>query len=171
MPPELVAWLVIGFVALVVLHEAAHVLVARWHGHPCVCVAINPVGVAVVFEDTPRLRYWSLQVIVPAAISWGVCYVWLYGLFTYPAPIQSRAQELELLENLPLLVTLLTLLTSGGDILSGFMEVRRPIHGDERIRRDFAILRKMPTLVLFTTHGRQRWQAVWHAIRAGTTSA
>src|SRR5919202_370859 len=82
MPPELVAWLVLGFLALVALHELTHVLIARLHGHPTVCVAINPVGVAVVFEDSPRARYWLLQVILPAIVSWAICYVWLYGLFT-----------------------------------------------------------------------------------------
>ena len=70
MPPELVAWLVLGFLALVVLHELTHVLIARFHGHPTVCVAINPIGVAVVFEDSPRARYWLLQVILPAIVSW-----------------------------------------------------------------------------------------------------
>ena len=67
MPAELIVWLVLGFVALVALHEMTHVLIARFHGHPTVCVAINPVGVAVVFEDSPRARYWLAQVILPAA--------------------------------------------------------------------------------------------------------
>ena len=61
--------MVCGFLALVALHEATHVAVAACHGHPMVCIAINPIGVAVVFEDTPRAQYWLLQVILPAAVS------------------------------------------------------------------------------------------------------
>lgn len=167
MPPVLIGWLVLGFLALVVLHELTHVLIARCHGHPTVCVAINPIGVAVVFEDSPRARYWLLQVILPAVVSWVVCYVWLYGLFTYPAPFQARIDVDAILGNLPLVVTLLTLLTSGGDILSGYVEVRNPIWGKERIHRDFEVLKKLPALVLFTAHGRQHWHETWRTIKGG----
>lgn len=167
MPPELIAWLVLGFLALVALHELTHVLIARFHGHPTVCVAINPVGVAVVFEDSPRARYWLLQVILPAIVSWVVCYVWLYGLFTYPAEFQHRIDLQQTLATLPLIVTLLTLLTSGGDIISGYVEVSKPVHGHDRIHRDFAVLKKMPALVLFTAHGRQHWRETWLAVKAG----
>ena len=170
MPPELVAWLVLGFLALVALHELTHVLIAKAHGHPTVCVAINPVGVAVVFEDSPRARYWLLQVILPAIVSWAICYVWLYGLFTYPAPFQARINLDEVLAQLPWVVTLLTVLTSGGDILSGYVEVSRPVHGHARIHRDFAVLRKMPALVLFTSHGRKHWRETWLAIKSGSTA-
>jgi hypothetical protein len=168
MPPELVAWLVLGFLALVALHELTHVLIAKAHGHPTVCVAINPVGVAVVFEDSPRARYWLLQVILPAIVSWAICYVWLYGLFTYPAPFQARINQADVLAQLPWVVTLLTVLTSGGDILSGYVEVSRPVHGHDRIHRDFKVLRKMPALVLFTKHGRTHWRETWLAGKAGT---
>src|SRR5215213_5164874 len=105
---ELTAWLVLGFLTLVALHELTHVLIATCHGHPTVCIAINPVGVAVVFEDAPRARYWLLQVILPAIVSWVVCYVWLYGVFTYPAPFQQRINLDEMLAQLPWIVTLLT---------------------------------------------------------------
>jgi hypothetical protein len=163
MPPELVAWLVLGFLALVALHELTHVLIAKAHGHPTVCVAINLVGVAVVFEDSPRARYWVLQVILPAIVSWAICYVWLYGLFTYPAPFQARINQAEVLAQLPWVVSLLTLLTSGGDILSGWVEVRNPVHGHDRIHRDFKVLRKMRALVLFTNHGKTHWRETWLA--------
>src|SRR5215216_4312486 len=112
---ELVAWLVLGFLALVALHELTHVLIAKCHGHPTVCIAINPIGVAVVFEDSPRARYWLLQVILPAIVSWAVCYVWLYGLFTYPAPYTAKINVADIVAQLPWIVTLLTVLTSGGD--------------------------------------------------------
>ena len=168
MPPELVAWLVLGFLALVVLHEMTHVLIAKCHGHPTVCVAINPIGVAVVFEDSPRARYWLLQVILPAIVSWVVCYVWLYGLFTYPASYTAKINISEVVAQLPWIVTLLTVLTSGGDILSGYIEVAKPVHGHARIHRDFNVLKKMPALVMFTAHGRRHWRETWIATKAGT---
>ena len=161
MPPELLAWLLVGFVALVALHEYTHVLIARWHGHQTVCVAINPVGVAVVFEDTPRARYWLTQVILPAIVTWVICYGWLYVLLTYPSALQARVAMEDALGYLPAFVTLLTVLTSGGDLFSAITEVRNPVWGDDRIVRGFDILRKIPSWVLFTAHGRQRWQAVW----------
>lgn len=161
MPPELVAWLVVGFVALVALHELTHIAIARCHGHPTVCVAINPIGVAVVFEDTPRTRYWLSQVVLPAIVTWAVCYVWLYVLFTYPSQLQARLPVEQALRVLPAFVTLLTVLTSGGDLFSALVEIRKPVWGDDRIHRDFEVLRKLPNLILFTAHGRQRWQTVW----------
>ena len=158
---ELVAWLVLGFLALVALHELTHVLIAACHGHPTVCIAINPVGVAVVFEDAPRARYWLLQVILPALVSWAVCYAWLYGLFTYPASYNAGADLEMIVGQLPWIVTLITVLTSGGDILSGYVDVANPVHGPARVHRGFAVLRKTPALVFFTAHGRKHWHAVW----------
>jgi hypothetical protein len=169
-PPELVVWLVIGFLTLIALHELTHVLIARLYGHPTVCVAINPIGVAVVFEDTPRARYWLLQVVLPAIVSWAIIYVWLYGLFTYPAPFQARIDLERILGHLPLVVTLLTALTSGGDIVSGYVEVSKPVHGHARIHRDFAVLRKLPSLVFFTAHGRKHWRETWLAVKSGTVA-
>lgn len=171
MSSALIVWLVFGFVALVLLHELTHVVIARFHGHPTVCVAINPIGVAVVFEDSPRARYWLLQVILPAIVSWVVCYAWLYVLFAGFAPTQARFDIDTILRNLPLVVTLLTLLTSGGDIISGYVEVKKPVYGHDRIHRDFAVLKKMPALVMFTAHGRTHWRATWLALKAQATSA
>jgi hypothetical protein len=167
MSSAVIVWLVVGFIALVLLHELTHVLIARCHGHPTVCVAINPIGVAVVFEDSPRARYWLAQVILPAIVSWVICYGWLYVLFAWFAPAQIRFDLDQVLQNLPIIVTVLTLLTSGGDIISGFVEVRKPVWGEDRIHRDFAVLKKMPALVLFTAHGRLRWRDVWLSLKAG----
>jgi len=171
MSSALIVWLVVGFIALVLLHELTHVMIAKFHGHPTVCVAINPIGVAVVFEDSPRARYWLLQVILPAIVSWAICYVWLYVLFAYLAPPTARFDLVTILGNLPLIVTLLTLLTSGGDIISGYVEVKKPVYGEARIHRDFAVLKKMPALVLFTAHGRLRWRDVWLSLKAGVQPA
>jgi hypothetical protein len=161
MPFALVAWLVFGFVALVVLHELTHVMIAHWHGHRTVCVAINVVGVAVVFEDSPRIRYWASQVVLPAIVTWITCYVWLYVFLTYPSNLQSRLPHPNVLDFLMPLVTLLTVLTSGGDVLSALREMHKPVWGEDRVHRDFQVLRKIPNLIVFTRHGRERWHAVW----------
>src|SRR5256885_1342685 len=58
---DLLAWTVLGLVGVVVSHELTHVLIAHAHGHRTVCVAVNPIGVAVVFEDTPCPRYLAWQ--------------------------------------------------------------------------------------------------------------
>ncbi len=58
MPTELFAWMILGLLAVVALHEMTHVFIARAHGHPTVCVAVNAVGVAVVFDDTSSRGYW-----------------------------------------------------------------------------------------------------------------
>ncbi len=163
MPAELVVWLVLGFLAVVVFHELTHVLIAHSHGHPMVCVAVNVIGVAVVFEDSPRTRYWLSQVTLPAVVTWLVSYAWLYVLVTYPSPLSARLPFEDPASGLPLFVTALTVLTSGGDILSAIKEIRRPLWGEERIHRDFAVLRRIPNLMMFTAHGRARWQAVWNS--------
>jgi hypothetical protein len=161
MPPELVAWLVVGFVAVIALHEATHVLIARSHGHPMVCIAVNPIGVAVVFEDSPRAPYWLSQVTLPAAVTWVASYVWLHVLVTYPSGLQMRLPAGDPAFSLPLFVTLLTVLTSAGDIFSAIKEIRAPLWGEERVHRDFAMLRRIPNLIMFTAHGRRRWRDVW----------
>jgi hypothetical protein len=167
MTPEVLVWLVAGFAALVGLHELTHVLVARWHGHPTVCVAINPLSVAVVFEDTPRPRYWIAQVVLPAVVTWAVCYAWLaLGLACFSA-LQAHAMVENPASYLPALVTLLTALTSGGDIATGLLEARKPLWGEARVRRDFDALRRIPSLVLFTAVGRARWLPVWREVTTG----
>ena len=171
MPPELIAWLVIGFVALAGLHELTHVLIARWHGHPTVCVAINVVGVAVVFEDTPRVRYWISQVILPAIVTWVICYIWLFGAIVYPSALQAQITVEDPLRFLPALVTLLTVLTSAGDLVSAILEIRKPVWGDDRVLRDFRVLKKIPNLIMFTSHGRRRWQATWAGIKANAATS
>ena len=161
-----VAWLVLVFLALVVLHELTHVLIAACRSHRTVCIAINPVGVAVLFEDAPRTRYWLLRVILPALVSWAACYAWLYGLFTYPASYTVGLDVGAIRGRLPGVVTLVTILTSGGDALSGYVDVTKPVHGSARVLRGLAMLRKAPGLVLFTAHGRTHRHAAWMAGRA-----
>jgi hypothetical protein len=161
---DLLAWTVLGLIGVVVSHELTHVLIAHAHGHRTVCVAVNPIGVAVVFEDTPCPRYWAWQVALPMLVTAVCSYGWLYGLVTFPADLHGTRASEAILSGLPALVALLALLTSGGDILGLLFERSQPLQGDERIRRDLKILRKMPTFVHFTAYGRQRWQADWLAL-------
>jgi hypothetical protein len=164
MPFELVAWMVLGLLAVVVCHELTHVLIARLHGHETVCVAVNPVGVAVVFEDNPTPRYWALQVILPMIVTAIMSYIWLFALITYPSEMQPVFATRGVLESLPGIVALMAVLTSGGDIFGFVMESRRPVWGEERVRRDLRLLRKIPSVVRFTTYGRGRWEPTWHEL-------
>ena len=67
-------------------------------------------------------------------------------------------------------MTLVTVLTSGGDVLSGYVDVTSPVHGPARIHRGFAVLRRMPALVLFTSYGRKRWHGTWMAGRVSAAT-
>ena len=166
MPTELVVWMVAGLLAVVVCHEMTHVLIARLHGHRTVCVAVNPVGVAVVFEDTPSRRYWTLQVLLPMVVTAILSYAWLYTLISYPSQMQPVFASRGVLDTLPVIVTIMAVLTSGGDIAGLFMESRRPIWGDDRVLRDLRLLRKIPSLVRFTAYGRVRWEQTWLELSA-----
>src|SRR5947207_4356605 len=103
MPAELVAWMVLGLLAVVALHELTHVFIARAHGHRTVCVAVNPVGVAVVFEDTPSPTYWFFQVALPMIVTAAVSYVWLLVLVTYPSQLQPSMAARGVADSLPFL--------------------------------------------------------------------
>ena len=164
MPLELIAWMVLGLLAVVACHELTHVLIARAHGHPTVCVAVNPVGVAVVFEDSPSRGYWAWQVVLPMIVTAVLSYVWLLVLLVYPSELQPTFAARGVLDSLPLVVLLMAVLTSGGDIVGLVLEARRPLWGDERILRDLRILRRVPSLVRFTDYGRLRWEATWRQI-------
>lgn len=157
-------WLIGGLIAVVVVHELTHVAIARAYGHRLVCVAINPIGVAVVFEDVPNLRYWLLQVALPAVSTWLMSVVWLFGVFGYLGPSIAAPMRYDPLV-LAIIITVLSVLTSGGDIAACVMERRRPLWGDDRILRDLRVLRKLPGVVLFTAHG-QRWKDIWRGLNA-----
>jgi hypothetical protein len=61
---------------------------------------------------------------------------------------------------------IMAVLTSGGDIAGLCMESRRPIWGDDRVLRDLRLLRKIPSLVRFTSYGRVRWEQTWLELSA-----
>jgi hypothetical protein len=169
MPIELVAWMIFGLLTVVVCHELTHVVIARAHGHETVCVAVNPVGVAVVFEDTPTPRYWALQVILPMVVTAVMSYVWLYALIAYPSEMQPVFASRGVLEQLPIVVAIMAILTSGGDIFGFVLESRHPLWGEDRVLRDLKVLRKIPSLVRFTAYGRGRWGEVWQDLTAAPT--
>lgn len=150
----------LGLLAIVVCHELTHILIARAHGHPTVCIAVNPLGVAVVFEDTPSRRYWACQVVLPMLVTLVVSAVWLGIMFTTP-PAGARLAPHYGQDFILLLAAVLAVLTSGGDIIAALVEWRSPIVGPERVRRDLRVLRRIPSLVHFTRYGRERWGAVW----------
>jgi hypothetical protein len=162
---EVVAWLLIGPPALVALHEAAHFAIARLHGHRVVCVAVNPIGIAVLFEDAPRVGYRLAQAVVPALVTWAAAYAWLAGTFAALASYTPLVPLDEVLARLPWTASLFTLLTSGADLAGACLDLARPVRGPARVERGLASLRAVPSLVLFTPYGRRRWQGAWLATR------
>jgi hypothetical protein len=160
-PLGLLCWTFLGLFAIVVLHELTHIAIARAFGHPLVCVAVNPVGVGVVFEDAPSPLYWAWQVGLPMLVTALASYVWLFGLFAIQPLPGTLAAQVGIVEQLPAVALVTALLTSGGDVLGLFFELRRPLHGEQRIRRDLRFLRRMPSVVHFTKYGRERWGSCW----------
>lgn len=160
MSVTVLAWSLLGFLAIVIFHELTHIAIARSHGHPTVCIAINPLGVAVVFEDAPSRRYWLCQVFLPMLVTAALGYIWLAGLFAIPlaggGPAQPSPRHL-----VPLVAAALAVSTSAGDLLSLLLEWRAPIVSEERVRRDLRLLRRIPSLVWFTRYGHARWGTVW----------
>ena len=67
-------------------------------------MAVNPIGVAVIFEDTPSPRYWAWQVMLPMLVTAICSYGWLYGLVTFPAELQGTDASQAVLAALPGLV-------------------------------------------------------------------
>lgn len=138
-------------IVLMVLHELAHVAVARAHGYPVVCLALSPFAVGIVFLDQPHRRYWLYQVAVPMAVTAVVTYLGLFALA--PASLATRV----VLPQDALwpwgISWLLALLTSSGDILSMATEMRMPVTGQDRVVRDVRFLRKSRSLIRFTPFG------------------
>jgi hypothetical protein len=157
----LLAWLIAGFLVVVVCHELTHVLVARAHGHHLICVALNPVGAAVVIEDQPTSRYWCWQVLLPWLVTAGTSYLWLLGLVGLPLSASLVSLPAGVHSVLPWQALLLASLTSLGDLLACLLERRRPRSTQERVVRDLQLLRKLPSVVRFTGYGRGRWGTIW----------
>jgi hypothetical protein len=163
MGPEFSLLLFVGVVVIATAHELVHVVIARRHGYPVICVAINPIGVMLIFEDAPVPRYWLLQFTLPLLVTWALGYLWLLLLMA----LLGVPEQLALLAGRPDVTALATgvvaLATSGGDLVAFVMELRKPLWGDERVLRDFRILRKLPALVHFLAAGR-RWQPTWESL-------
>jgi hypothetical protein len=151
-PAEL-AGLVAFILVLLVVHEGAHVGVARAYGYPTVCLGFSPLAIGVVFLDRPTGRYWLLQVTVPLMLTAGVLYL---GLFAFPlAPTLARVPLPGGLFGQMGLCLLLSAFTSSGDAASMATELHRPIVGRDRIVRDVRLLKKIGSLIRFTPFGRR----------------
>ncbi len=156
MPADLALQVVLLFffvVAVLVLHELAHVLVARAYGYRAICLGLSPLAVGIVFLDEPRQRYWLLQVIVPTAVTAVATYLSLFVLLpptSAPRVVFSGVVAGELAFSIALAV-----LTGLGDLASAVTEARRPLWGRDRVVRDVRMLKQIRSLVCFTAFGRR----------------
>src|SRR4051794_27125152 len=124
-PLGTLALVVAGLIAIVVLHELSHVWIARRFGHPLVCVAINAVGVGVVFEDKPSRRYWALQVFLPMVVTAASCYALMQALAALAVFDTRSASGAISTETLMVAALATAFLTSLGDVLGVLLELRR----------------------------------------------
>ncbi len=156
MDGELVAQLgslALFVVVVLVLHELAHVVVARTYGYPVVCLGVSPLAIGIVFLDQPLRRYWLLQVTVPMAVTALATY---FGLFVLPAPTSAPRVVFGGVVLGQWAFSLgLAALTGTGDLASMALEARRPLWGRERIVRDVRMLKQLGSLVRFTAFGRR----------------
>ena len=145
--------LVLLILGIVVLHELAHVVVARVHGYRTVCMGISPLAVGIVFLDQPHTRYWSFQVVVPLLVTATATYAGLIAL-----PITAAATQAALPGGWTWQFAFaigLAVLSSSGDMASMLFETRRPLWGRDRVVRDVRLLKKIGGMVRFTAFGRQ----------------
>jgi len=139
--------------AILILHELAHVAVARLHGYPVICLAVSPLAIGVVFLDQPGKRYWILQVLVPMVVTTAVVFMGLRVV-----PVVAPAARLVFGEGILWQLAfcfLFSALTSSGDVACMGMELRRPAWGKNRVVRDVKLLKRMGSLIWFTDFGRR----------------
>lgn len=153
----------IGVVVLIVLaHELTHLWVARLHGQRLICVSINPIGVAVVFEGEASHCHAVWQVVAPLLVTLAATVAWLW--LAPSGTLGSDGTGHQLSEQAVRLAALLAVLTSGGDIVGSCLEAARPLCGADRVERDLRFLRRLPGLTRFTGYGRARWESFWHGL-------
>ena len=110
--------------------------------------SIGPLGISTLFLYEPSTPFIVLNALLPALVSGCVLY---FGLFSgLPSP-------LALPHSVPVIVAVLlpgVLLTSLGDWLHAFYDLRYPLWGEARILRSIQYLRASYASIHFTPFGR-----------------
>jgi hypothetical protein len=123
-------WLGTGLAVATLAHEATHWLLARCHGVRLIGFRFTPFGVALIFPAVEEAGYLLAQVAGPVLATWIVLFGWLHGP-RWPDASDTVAAGVVLSPvSLVLLVTLVALTMSVGDLrpLSAHLaaRLRRP---------------------------------------------
>jgi hypothetical protein len=130
----------------IVLFKCAHLLVMLIRREPVIGWAVGPLGITLmVLHEPSTIRIW-LDVLGPALVSGGVLYM---GLFTALSPITLPQHPL-----VPVVViTCGVLLSSTGDFVNAWRDLRHPLWGEARILRSIQFLRATWAKIHFTPFG------------------
>lgn len=138
----------LGFLLVVwiVLFKFTHLLVTLVRREPLIGWAIGPLGVTVVFLREPSTFYIWLDVLCPAVVSGSTLYV---GLFTSLSPVTLPHHAL--FEAFVVMCGML--ITSTGDVLNAFHDLRHPLWGEARVLQSIQFLRASWARIHFTPFG------------------
>ena len=130
----------------IVLFKSAHLLVMLIRRGPVIGWAVGPLGITLMVVHEPStIRIW-LDVLGPALVSGGVLYM---GLFTSLSPVTLPQHPL-----VPVVViTCGVLISSTGDFLNAWRDLRHPLWGEARILRSIQLLRATWAKIHFTPFG------------------
>jgi hypothetical protein len=138
--------LLLFLVLWIVLFRSAHLLVMLWRRAPLLGWAIGPFGVTfMTLHEPSALSIW-LGVCFPAFVSGSVLYI---GLFTSLSPVSLMHHPL--LEIL--LICLGLFITSTGDVINAFQDLRYPLWGEVRVLRTIQQVQATAARIHFTPLG------------------
>lgn len=141
-----------GFVGFLLLWlggvECTRWLLKALRHDPLIGWSIGPLGISILFLYEPSTRFILLNAIVPAFASGCVLYLGLFTSFPSPLVLPHNAPTIALALVLGVIVTSL------GDWLHAFRDLRYPLWGEARILWHIQALRASCASIHFTNFGR-----------------
>ncbi|HEY4383705.1 MAG TPA: hypothetical protein VGN34_04390 [Ktedonobacteraceae bacterium] len=138
--------LILFLVLWIVLFRCAHILVMLLRRAPLLGWAIGPLGITfMVLHEPSALSIW-LDVLIPALVSAGALYV---GLFTPLSPLPLLHDPFVEV----LLICFGVFITSTGDVINAFHDLRYPLWGEVRVLRTIQLLQATAARIHFTRFG------------------
>lgn len=138
--------LILFLVLWIILFKGAHILVMLLRRAPLLGWAIGPFGITfMILHEPSALSIW-LDALIPALVSAAVLYV---GLFTSLSPLPLLHHPLVEV----LLICLGIFVTSVGDVINAFHDLRYPLWGEVRVLRTIQLLQATAARIHFTPFG------------------
>lgn len=130
----------------IVLFKCTHILMLLLRREPLIGWAIGPLGITLMCLHEPSMFFIWLDVFFPALVSGGVLY---FGLFSAYSPVTlPHAPVIQIL-----VIVCGVLISSTGDLLAAFRDLRHPLWGEARILRSMQNLRATWARIHFTPFG------------------